>query len=162
METLYATGIRLAEAQRLNLYDVDTKAERLVVRQGKGESARALPLTEQACYWLDHYVLEARPELATKHNPKKHASCGLWLSENGKQLSKRGIAARVLEHAQQAGLKASAHIFRHCFATHLLRNGASIQELKRLLGHRDLSSTEMYARVELEDLQRITHRAAQD
>jgi integrase/recombinase XerD len=162
METLYATGIRLAEAQRLTIYDLDTRVERLVIGQGKGESARILPLTEQSCYWLDRYIIEARAELATAHNPSKHASAGLWLSEHGRQMSKRGIGSRIVHYAEQTALRVTAHTFRHCFATHLLRRGVSIEELKRLLGHKDIRSTEIYVRVELEDLQRIAYRTEKE
>jgi len=95
LETLYATGIRHAEAQKLDLYDVDTTAHRLTVRLGKGQRDRLVPLTETAAHWLTRYVMVARPELASGQ---------FW----GK--GKRRLSAIVLNHHRQLG----QHPHRHC------------------------------------------------
>ena len=170
METLYATGIRHAEAHRLDLYDVDTAAHRLTVRLGKGQCDRVVPLTETAAQWLTRYVTVARPELAAgqwwgkdrcRGQPKLiPPTAALWLSVTGRRLSYQMIAERIRDYASQAGVKASVHTFRHSCATHLLRGGASIRHVQQLLGHRDLSTTEIYTHLELEDLQRAVETAA--
>jgi integrase/recombinase XerD len=170
METLYATGIRHAEAQKLDLYEVDTAAHRLTVRLGKGQRDRVVPLTETAAHWLTRYVTVARPELAAgklwgkgkrrgppKINPPTSA---LWLAVTGRRLSYQMIADRIRDYALQVELKASAHTFRHCCATHLLRGGASLRHVQQLLGHRDLNTTELYTHVELQDLQQAIRTAA--
>lgn len=171
METLYATGIRHAEAQKLNLYDVDTARMLLVVREGKGKRDRIVPLTEAACYWLTRYITVARAELiagnktrskAKKASQPKAPTVALWLSVEGRRLSYQMIWQRIAEYAQQAKLKASVHTFRHCCATHLLRGGASVRHVQQLLGHKSLQTTEIYTHIEIEDLKRAVERASED
>jgi integrase/recombinase XerD len=170
METLYATGIRHAEAYKLDLYDIDTTAQRLTVRLGKGQRDRLVPLTETATHWLTCYVTVARPELAAgkwwgkgkrRDQPKViQPTSALWLAVTGRRLSYQMIADRIRDYALQVELKASAHTFRHCCATHLLRAGASVRHVQQLLGHRDLSTTEIYTHVEISDLQQAVASAA--
>jgi integrase/recombinase XerD len=169
MEVLYATGIRLAEAHKLDLYDVDTATGLLIVRQGKGGRDRVVPLTENACKWLARYITDTRPELAgglrrakrtTKCRPQPKApTSALWLTVEGRRLSKQMIAGRITKYARQANLKASPHLFRHSCATHLLRGGASIRHVQQLLGHRGLETTEIYTHVDIEDLKRVVEQA---
>ncbi|MGH9968393.1 MAG: tyrosine-type recombinase/integrase [Pyrinomonadaceae bacterium] len=169
METLYATGIRHSEAHKLDLYDVDTAAQRLTVRLGKGQRDRLVPLTESAAHWLTRYVTAARPELAAgkwwgkgrrRGQPKLiPPTSALWLSLTGRRLSYQMIADRIRDYALQVELKASVHTFRHCCATHLLRGGASVRHVQQLLGHRDLNTTEIYTHIELQDLQQAVESA---
>jgi integrase/recombinase XerD len=183
METLYATGIRHAEAHRLDLYDVDTASRRLIIRLGKGRRDRMVPLTETASHWLARYITAARPELAAglwwgkgrRRNKGKRVksssgpsplgplngpawtvgpTSALWLSMTGRRLSYQMIAERVRGYAMQAEVKATVHTFRHCCATHLLRGGAGLRHIQQLLGHRDLNSTEIYTHVEIDDLKK--------
>src|SRR5882672_211394 len=185
METLYATGIRHSEVHRLDLYDVDTAAHRLTVRLGKGQRDRLVPLTETAAHWLTRYITVARPELAAgtlwgkgrrrmkgqrgQSSPGAHSSPGptwvaptpaLWLAVTGRRLSYQMIAERIRDYALQLEVKANVHTFRHCCATHLLRGGASVRHVQQLLGHRDLSTTEIYTQVEISDLQQAIESAA--
>jgi integrase/recombinase XerD len=170
LETLYATGIRHAEAHRLDLYDVDTAAQRLTVRLGKGQRDRLVPLTENAAQWITRYITAARPELAAgqwwgkgrrRGQPKLVApTSALWLSVTGRRLSYQMIAERLRDYALQAEIKASVHTFRHSCATHLLRGGASVRHVQQLLGHRDLNTTELYTHIELEDLKQAVETAA--
>jgi integrase/recombinase XerD len=170
LETLYATGIRHAEAYRLDLYDVDVAAHRLTVRLGKGQRDRVVPLTETAAHWLTRYLTAARPELAAskwwgkgkrRGQPKLiPPTAALWLSVTGRRLSYQMIADRIRDYASQAAVKASAHTFRHSCATHLLRGGASLRHVQQLLGHCDLNTTEIYTHVELQDLQQAIRSAA--
>jgi integrase/recombinase XerD len=155
MEMLYGTGIRSGEAYKLDLYDVETGSERLTVREGKGRKDRILPLTEQVCYWLNRYITEARPQLIRANKPPTQA---LWISRHGFRLAQEMIGYNVGKYAKQAGLKATPHTFRHSFATHLLRRGANIQEIKKLLGHDNLDTTQLYVQVEIEDLKRVIGR----
>lgn len=170
MEVLYATGIRHAEAHKLDLYDVDTAAHCLTVRLGKGQRDRVVPLTETAAHWLTRYVTVARPELAAgklwgkgkRRGQSKliPPTAALWLSVTGRRLSYQMIADRIRDYALQAEVKASVHTFRHCCATHLLRAGASLRHVQQLLGHRDLNTTEIYTHIELRDLQQAVETAA--
>jgi integrase/recombinase XerD len=170
METLYATGIRRREAHRRDLYDIDTAAQRLTVRLGKGQRDRLVPLTETAAHWLTRYVTGARPELAAGKLWGKGKRRGqpqiipptsaLWLSVTGRRLSYQMIADRIRDYALRVEVKASAHTFRHCCATHLLRAGASVRHVQQLLGHHDLSTTEIYTRVEISDLRQAIETAA--
>ena len=171
MEILYATGIRLSEAHKLDLYDVDTSTGLLIVRQGKGGRDRVVPLTQTACRWLSRYITEARPELASPNKQPSRSNekasrpvpptSALWLTKEGRRLSKQMIAQRITQYASQAGLKASPHTFRHCCGTHLLRGGASIRHVQQLLGHRGLETTEIYTHVEIEDLKRAVEQCSE-
>jgi site-specific recombinase XerD len=170
METLYATGIRHAEAHRLDLDDVDTVAHRLTVRLGKGQRDRLVPLTETATHWLSRYVTAARPELAAgkwwgkgqrRGQPKLiPPTSALWLAVTGRRLSYQMIADRIGHYALQVELKATVHTFRHSCATHLLRGGANVRHVQQLLGHRDLNTTEIYTHIELSDLQQAIESAS--
>lgn len=184
METLYATGIRHAEAHRLDLYDIDTAAQRLTVRLDKGAARSHRALTETAAYWLTRYLTVARPELAAgklwgkgrrrlkrKRSQSSAIAPGpiwvastpaLWLAVTGRRLSYVMIAGRIRDYALQAAVKASVHTFRHCCATHLLRGGASLRHVQQLLGHRDLNTTELYTHLELQNLkQAIQYHSAE-
>jgi integrase/recombinase XerD len=179
METLYATGLRHAEACRLDLYDLDTAARHLMVRQGKGRKDRIVPLTESACYWLDRYLSSARPELAAgfpytgkrrKNHPQSPRplslrlpqSNALWLAASGRRLSYVRLAELIHDYAIQANLKASVHTFRHSCATHLLRRGASLRHIQQLLGHSHLDTTAIYTHLEIEDLKTAVQRASSE
>ena len=152
METLYATGIRHQEAHNLNLYDVDTREQILMVREGKGMKARLLPLTKNSSFWLDKYLIESRPLLAfglkgqKPKNPSKirPISNALFLSGRGTRFSYIMIWQVINRYATKANLEASPHTFRHSFATHLLMAGVDVQHLKRLLGHSSLDDTQLY------------------
>ena len=161
MEVLYATGMRHGEACRLNVYDIDLRAKRVIIREGKGAKDRVTLLTENACHWLRRYLSESRPEIAAgllwgkglRRKPRVVvASPALWLSVTGRRYSYQMIAQIIREYAGERGLKATPHTFRHCFATHLLRRGASIRYIQQLLGHDKLETTERYTHLTTEDL----------
>jgi integrase/recombinase XerD len=158
MEVLYATGIRHGEAHRLDLYDVDTRSRRLVVRLGKGQRDRIMPLTQNAAHWIREYLSRGRAELAA--GPRKQGqavrapSPALWLARTGQRLGYGTMEQRIKGYAIEARLKVNVHTFRHCCATHLLRNGAGIRYIQQLLGHSNLHATEIYLNLEIEDLKR--------
>lgn len=168
LEVLYATGLRHGEACRLNLYDADLRARRVIVRAGKGNKDRVVPLTENAVHWLHRYLSAARPDLAAgrlrgKGRSRKSrlvaVSPALWLSVTGRRLSYQMIAQIIRAYAAECGLKATPHTFRHCCATHLLRHGASIRYIQQLLGHDKLETTERYTHLDLEDLKTALAKA---
>jgi len=154
METLYATGIRHRECWKLDLYDVSLRARRLMVRAGKGGKDRIAPLTENAAYWIERYLCEARAELAASCFKKKPPPTqSLWLARTGYRLSYPMYEQIIKGYARELGLKINVHGFRHCCATHLLRGGASIRHIQLLLGHSDIQTTTIYTELEISDLQ---------
>lgn len=161
LEVLYATGIRHGEAHRLDLFDLDARAGRLTIREGKGRRDRVVPLTANACHWLKRYLSETRPELAAgklwgKGQSRRQRQVApvpaLWLSVTGRRFSYQMIAQIVREYAEAAALQANVHTFRHCCATHLLRNGADLRHIQRLLGHDRIDTTMLYTHLDIEDL----------
>jgi integrase/recombinase XerD len=156
LETLYATGIRVGELQKLTLSDVDTEERVLRVVMGKGGKDRNLPLTRAAAAAIERYLLEARPKL---RGARRQAL--LFLSPRGCPL--RASTANDIVHAwaKQAGIKRTitCHTFRHSVATHLLKGGADIRHIQALLGHASLQATERYTHVEVSDLMEVIRRA---
>jgi integrase/recombinase XerD len=156
METLYAAGIRHRECWKLNLYDVEAGRGRLMVRAGKGGKDRVVPMTENAAYWIERYLREARGELSAgyvKKKPPPPPTPALWLARTGYRLSYPMIEQIIKGYARPLDLKVNVHLFRHCFATHLLRGGASIRHIQLLLGHNDIQTTAIYTHLEISDLQ---------
>jgi integrase/recombinase XerD len=153
LETLYGTGIRRGECQRLDLTDVDLRGGTLFVREGKGKKDRVLPLLGRARGALDAYLKDGREALA-----KRKGERALFLSRcGGKRLSELGLGLVVTRH--QGAAKLSPHLLRHAFATHLLAGGASIRHVQALLGHRRIQTTALYTRVDVRELRRVIERA---
>jgi integrase/recombinase XerD len=168
MEVLYATGMRHGELHRLDLYDVDTRSRRLRIRAGKGLRDRIAPLTENAAYWVDRYLSGARPDLAAgrywgkgeRRKPRSVAVVpALWLSVESRRFSYVMIGDIIRKYAGAAGVKANVHTFRHTCATHLLRHGADIRHIQRLLGHDKLDTTVLYTHLDVEDLKTAVTKA---
>jgi integrase/recombinase XerD len=153
LELLYGTGIRLGEAARADVSDLDLREGLLLVRSGKGKKDRVVPVPGRAAMALDTYLVEARPELV------KRVDAALFISRHGGRLSLVGLWAIVRRHGRAIGLDVSPHALRHTCATHLLRGGASIRHVQELLGHRSLATTALYARVAIEDLREVLGRA---
>ena len=165
MEVLYATGIRHNEAYRLDLYDIDMRVQRLVIRLGKGRRDRIIPLGDTAIAWLARYIGMARPKLAHGIGRKPQStvlpSSALWLAQTGKRLSYVMIEQRIKGYAACANIKANVHTFRHSCATHLLRGGASVRHIQRLLGHAQLDTTAIYTHLTTDDLRGALERLPQ-
>lgn len=155
MELLYSTGIRRMELVHLMLFDIDTRRSTLLVRAGKGGKDRFLPIGERALLWVEKYRHEARPELLINHDGSV-----LFLTDQGQAFRRNALTARIKRYIQQAGLdvQGSCHLFRHAMATHMLENGADIRFIQAMLGHEDLSTTEVYTHVAINKLQEI-HKA---
>lgn len=164
LETLYATGIRRGELQGLNLLDFDGKTLR--IKKGKGGRERIVPVTETASEWLSKYIATSRIELLNgiypKSKPTKANPTALFLSAHRKRISLMHLWGIVKNHAEAVGLKANVHTFRHSCATHLLRNGASLRHIQKLLGHQSLETTQIYTQVEISDLKNAVEKATKN
>jgi len=155
LELFYSTGIRRTELINLKLQDVSTKHLVLHVRQGKGNKDRLVPLSEQAGKWLDKYLIDVRPLLVLHVSEEV-----LFLSDYGEQYTGGILGTLVKKRLRQAGIDSpgSCHLLRHACATHMLDNGADTRFIQALLGHEDLSSTQIYTHVAIEKL-RAVHTA---
>lgn len=167
LETLYATGIRRGELHRLNLRDFDGRYLR--IGRGKGGRERIVPVTATAAEWLSKYIATARVELISGISRKsgkgrKIGTCpiALFLSTRGTRISDIHLWEIVKTHASMVGLDATVHTFRHSCATHLLRHGASLRHIQKLLGHTSLETTQIYTQVETGDLQKAMDKAAEN
>lgn len=159
MEVLYSSAIRRSELRRLTLFDVDTKKGTLLVREGKGRKDRLVPLGSRACAWVDKYLLDVRPELTAGNDDRT-----LFLTLQGQAFTDYALGDTVKGYLEGAGIEAqgSCHLFRHACATHMLENGADTRYIQALLGHADLSSTQIYTHVAIHKLKEIhaaTHPA---
>jgi integrase/recombinase XerD len=169
LETLYATGIRHGELYKLNVRDFDGRTLR--IREGKGQRERIVPLTENSSNWIEKYIATSRIELMNgvyhgkgKSRQKRIIAnpTALWLSTNGKRLSYQQIWRIVKNHAEAAALIATVHTFRHCCATHLLRRGASLRHIQKLLGHQSLETTQIYTHLEISDVKNAVDKATKN
>jgi len=144
MEVLYASGLRVSELVSLNLRNVDLRHGELRV-WGKGAKERVALLGEPACRALRRYIREGRPQLI-KSGRETNA---LFLNRLGSRLSTRSVNNILDRYAKLAGLerRVTPHVMRHTFATHLLDGGADLRTVQELLGHADLSTTQIYTHV---------------
>jgi integrase/recombinase XerD len=154
LETMYATGLRAAEVIGLRTGDVDLEVG-LVTAFGKGRKERLVPLGREAQGWVRRYLDAVRPLLA-KHG----GSSVLFLSNRGGKLSHMGLWTIVRRHAVEAGVERvlTPHVLRHSFASHLLERGADLRSLQAMLGHADISTTQIYTHITQERLRRLYDR----
>jgi len=162
LEVLYASGLRVSELVGLNLRNVDLQHGELRV-WGKGAKERVALLGEPACRALRRYIREGRPELI-KGNRETNA---LFLNRLGSRLSTRSVNNILDRYAKLAGLerRVTPHVMRHTFATHLLDGGADLRTVQELLGHADLSTTQIYTHVSqarAKEVYRKAHPRARD
>lgn len=152
LEVLYGTGIRVSECRTALLSNVDTDMGMLLV-QGKGNKERYVPFGHYATLALEEYLVECRTPLMTKYN-KEHDY--LFVNHHGDPITSEGIQYVLNQLIKKTSLTANIHphMLRHTFATHLLNNGADMRTVQELLGHVSLSSTQIYAHVTKEHLQR--------
>jgi integrase/recombinase XerD len=149
LELLYGAGLRLGEAARTDVSDLDLRSGLLLVRNGKGRKDRIVPLCGSAATALDTYLTASRPELVTTVN------AALFLSRDGARLGAAGLRARIQYHGRRIGVRLTPHALRHTCATHLLRGGADLRHVQALLGHRRLTTTALYTRVAITDLRSV-------
>lgn len=144
LEVLYATGLRVTELVALQLTEVNLR-QGVVRIMGKGSKERLVPLGEEAINWLVRYLKESRADLLKKSLYQEV----VFPSNHGKQMTRQTFWHRIKQHAETAGIqkKISPHTLRHAFATHLLNHGADLRVVQLLLGHSDLSTTQIYTHV---------------
>lgn len=144
LEVMYATGLRVSELINLKLNDVHLEMG-LLQTLGKGDKERIVPLGDIAIKWVQRYLSEARPHL-TRKNPDE---AYLFVNNHGSRLSRQGIWKNLKTIVQKAGIykTVTPHTLRHSFATHLLENGADLRTVQELLGHADISTTQIYTHI---------------
>lgn len=150
LEVLYATGIRVSELVNLQMNEVSL-LQGVIRVMGKGNKERLVPLGEVAIDCLAAYLKEWRPQLLSK------PSNTIFPSKRGSTMTRQTFWHRIKIHAKQAGIQVhlSPHTLRHAFATHLLNHGADLRVVQMLLGHSDLSTTQIYTHVATERLQSL-------
>jgi integrase/recombinase XerD len=151
LEVLYATGLRVSELLRLRLGDLHFDAGYLRC-WGKGSKERVVPLGGEADATLQRYLAEARPVLLRG----RRTDC-LFVNSRGVGLSRQGFWKKIKQYGIQTGIgtSLSPHVVRHSFATHLLENGADLRSVQIMLGHADISTTQIYTHVNRERLRRL-------
>jgi integrase/recombinase XerD len=154
MEVFYSTGIRLAELMNITVYDCDLHGGMLRVK-GKFSKDRVVPLGKHAVRFLKEYITRVRP----CHTKNNKAIRNLFVNQTGQPLASQTIQQQVRNYAKKAGIKkhVTPHVFRHTFATQLVKNGADIRAVQKMLGHSRLSVTHIYTRVAGVDVKK-THR----
>jgi integrase/recombinase XerD len=151
IELLYASGLRISELANARLENFNFE-ERMVRVTGKGNKTRIVPVGRKACEALAAYLSSERPKLV-----KPRSSSEIFLSERGTKLTTARIWQIVKKHARHAGLDIYPHLLRHSFATHLLGNGADLRIIQEMLGHADISTTQVYTHVDQQRLKAV-HR----
>jgi integrase/recombinase XerD len=149
IELLYATGMRVSELIAIRAVDLRLDAEYLTC-VGKGSKERIIPIGEEATAWVTRYQRDARPALvARKKKTPDRAAPRLFVNARGGPLSRVGFWKILKAYGRRAGLTASLspHVIRHSFATHLLERGADLRAIQMMLGHADLSTTQIYTHV---------------
>jgi integrase/recombinase XerD len=159
LEVLYSTGMRRVELTGLQLYDVDADRGTVMIRQGKGKKDRMVPIGQRALSWIGKYTCDARPTLLV--NPSETT---LFLTADGVPLAKSYLSQLVSGYVTAANLgkTGSCHLFRHTMATLMLEGGADIRFIQAMLGHANISTTQIYTQVSIRQLKQIheaTHPA---
>ena len=155
LETLYGTGMRVSECAGLELADMNLKVGYARVT-GKGGRERICPLVRGTIAAVEAYLAELRPRLAAAR-PREPA---VFLTRSGRALDRTNIWRMVVHYSKAAGLPRliSPHTLRHCFATHLLQNGADLRVVQELLGHVDVATTQIYTHIDRQRLKSIHQR----
>ncbi len=155
LELLYASGMRVSELIALDLGDVDCK-EGSVRCFGKGHKERMIPIHDQAAMAVKGYIDETRPKLA-----RSEGEPALFLNARGERLTRQGFWQKLKEYAKLANLDAevSPHTLRHSFATHMLSGGADLRSVQELLGHANISTTQVYTHLTNEHIRRTYERS---
>ena len=152
-EVIYSCGLRISEVADLKCSDI--YPEDGVVRVfGKGSKERIVPLGEVSLYWIRKYMNEGRKNLL-----KEKQSEYLFINCFGHKIGRKGIWKKFKEISRHADIEGKVHTLRHSFATHMLRNGADLRSVQEMLGHADISTTQIYTHLDRSDLRRIYERS---
>lgn len=151
LELLYASGMRISELVSLNLGDVNIEGDYFVRCLGKGRKERIIPIYEQIARTIKLYIDEERLKLSRGRNED-----ALFLNARGERLTRQGFWQKLKEYAKAAGLSSqiSPHTLRHSFATHMLSGGADLRSVQELLGHANISTTQVYTHLTTEHVRR--------
>lgn len=149
LEVFYAGALRVSEIISLKIEDVKLDTGYVLVR-GKGDKERIVPLGRSAQQTLSHYLREARPQLAAKRN-----SPFLFIARGARKLTRQRVWQMVSAASGAAGRHASPHMLRHSCATHMVENGADLRTVQTILGHADISTTQVYTHVALDRLKSV-------
>lgn len=149
LEVLYATGLRVSELTGLKLSDLHLEMG-FIQTIGKGNKERIVPLGEEAAFWIEEYLADSRPALSKGRKDSPF----LFLNFHGKGFTRQGIWKNMKKMVREAGIHkdVSPHVLRHSFATHILENGADLRIVQELLGHADISTTQIYTHITKERL----------
>jgi integrase/recombinase XerD len=152
LELLYATGMRVTELVSLDLEDINLASATVRVRQGKGSKERIIPIHSRAVEALREYLAKARRMLLK--SPDERA---LFLNHRGERLTRQGLWLIIKQYVREAGIKTEVtpHTLRHSFATHLLNGKADLRHVQELLGHANISTTQIYTHISSERLREI-------
>jgi integrase/recombinase XerD len=151
LELLYASGLRVSELVNVSIAEVSTQ-DGVVRVTGKGSKTRLVPMGQEAAEWIDRYLAIARPEIL-----KGSLSDAVFVTTRGAAMTRHAFWHIIQRYALQAGISQhiSPHVLRHAFATHLLNHGADLRVVQMLLGHADISTTQIYTHVARERLQQL-------
>ena len=152
LEVLYATGLRVSELVNVGVLEISLTEGVLRVVQGKGGKDRLVPLGAEAAHWIATYMKESRPVLLGPRN-----SPAMFVTARGTAMTRQSFWLLIKRYAVLAGVRAplSPHVLRHAFATHLLNHGADLRVVQLLLGHADISTTQIYTHVARERLKSL-------
>lgn len=151
-ELIYSCGLRISEAVELSVRSLFL-SEGIIRVRGKGNKERLVPIGGEAIRWLKLYLEAGRPKLVRSQRKTDK----LFLNHLGGGLSRKGMWKRFRELSGKSGITAKVHTLRHSFATHLLEGGADLRAVQELLGHSDISTTQIYTHIDKEDLQTYHH-----
>ena len=157
LELLYATGLRVTELVSLNLEDANMSPPHPYVRcMGKGQKERTIPIHEQAAASVIDYLNEGRAGLV-----KNRAEPALFVNRRGERLTRQGFWLILKQYAKEAGINkpVTPHTLRHSFATHMLRGGAPLRNVQELLGHANISTTQVYTQIANEHVRQVYDKA---
>ena len=149
LELLYSSGLRVSELVRIKLGDIHFDAG-FVRILGKGDKERVVPVNVRALAKVKRYMDEERPVIL-----KKRQSLYLFVTKRGKPMSRQRFWQTLKAIGKQAGLEISPHTIRHCFATHLLEGGADLRSVQKMLGHSDISTTQIYTKVTTDRIKKV-------
>ncbi len=163
LEVFYSTGIRLNELCSLSIYDPDLQGRVLRINSGKGRKDRVVPVGRHAVTFLREYIAKVRPVFTKKNQTDRT----LFVNQYGRPVSPQTVSLMIRRHVRGAGITkpVTAHTFRHTFATVLVKNGADITAVRKMMGHKEIRTTQIYLRslgIDIKNEHKKTHPRERD